>query len=138
MTAIAAALVSGALFYLSQGIDNVWPLAWIAPVPVLWLAYGAAPRWQVSLAALAAFAAGQIYLVQCYGGSLPPLLLALGFTPAALFSFAVGSARAAYRTLPPIVALFAFPALWTAGEYLISLVSPGALDGRRVSTVDFG
>ncbi len=129
MIAIAAALLSGTMFYLSQGIDNVWPLAWIAPVPVLWLAYGEAPRWQVWLAALTAFAAGQIYLVQCYGSSLPPLLLVLGFTPAALFSFAVNRTRAAYRALPPIAALFAFPALWTASEYLISLVSPGGSFG---------
>lgn len=62
MIALLAALLSGAMFYLSQGIDNVWPLGWFAPVPLLWLAYGGARTWQIILAALGAILAGAIYL----------------------------------------------------------------------------
>ena len=38
MIVLLCAALSGAMFYLSQGPDNVWLLAWIAPVPLLWLA----------------------------------------------------------------------------------------------------
>ena len=37
MTALLCALLSGAMFYLSQGADDVWWLAWFAPAPLLWL-----------------------------------------------------------------------------------------------------
>ena len=54
MIAVLAALLSGAMFYLSQGFDDVWVLAWFAPVPLLWLAYGKQPMWQVMAASAAA------------------------------------------------------------------------------------
>ena len=43
MTAIVCALLSGLAFYLSIGLGQDWALAWIAPIPVLWLAFGEAP-----------------------------------------------------------------------------------------------
>src|SRR5579872_2404875 len=76
MKVIWAALLSAILFHLSQGLADIWALAWFAPAPLLWLAYGDAPRWQVLLASLAAFAAGQIYLVQCYWERIPPAVIA--------------------------------------------------------------
>jgi apolipoprotein N-acyltransferase len=71
---LLATLLSGAMFHLSQGIDNAWPLAWFAPVPLLWLAYGRARTWQIILAALGAILAGAIYIWQCYSMA-PPLIL---------------------------------------------------------------
>lgn len=35
MIAILASLLSGTMFYLSQGLNYVWTLAWIAPAPLL-------------------------------------------------------------------------------------------------------
>ena len=57
MIAVLAALLSGAMFYLSQGFDDVWMLAWFAPAPLLWLAYGKQPTWQVMAARAAAILA---------------------------------------------------------------------------------
>jgi apolipoprotein N-acyltransferase len=34
MKVVLAALVSATLFYLSQGLADVWTLAWFAPVPL--------------------------------------------------------------------------------------------------------
>jgi apolipoprotein N-acyltransferase len=138
MTALLATLVSGIMFYLSQGLADVWALAWIAPAPLLWLAYGDTPRWQVLLASLAAFAAGQIYLVQCYWGRVPPSIIApLAFALCVTFAIAVLFSGEALRRDSPWVALIAFPALWTALEYGIDLVSPhgsyGALGYAEVS-----
>jgi apolipoprotein N-acyltransferase len=138
MTALLAALVSGIMFYLSQGLADVWTLAWFAPAPLLWLAYGDTPRWQVLLASLAAFAAGQIYLVQCYWGRVPPSIIApLALALCVTFAIAVLFSAEALRRDSPGVALIAFPAVWTALEYGIELVSPhgsfGALGYAAVS-----
>ncbi len=124
MTALLCALVGGAMFYFGFGLDNVWWLAWLAPAPILWLAYGDAPRWQIFAAAFAACIAGQVYAVQSYWGQLPVALLA-GIMAGVSLLFAVASvlARRAYRTLPPWLSLVAFPALWTGFEYLNGLVS---------------
>jgi len=138
MTALLAALVSAIMFYLSQGLADVWTLAWFAPVPLLWLAYGNTSRWQVLLASLAAFAAGQIYLVQCYWGQVPPLILApVVAVFCVVFAIAVLFSGEALRRHSAWAALVAFPALWTALEYLIGIVSPhgtaGALGYAEVS-----
>ena len=51
MTAIACALLSAIGFYFSIGLGEQWWLAWLAPVPVLWLAFGETKGWQVFIAA---------------------------------------------------------------------------------------
>ena len=125
MRVLLAALASGIMFYLSQGLDDAWALAWFAPAPILWLAYAGAPRRQVLVAALAAFAAGQIYLVQCYWGQLPPSILApLVVVMSGAFAVAVLFSGEALRRGFVWGALIAFPALWTALEYFIGTLSP--------------
>lgn len=122
---LVCTFAAGLMFYLSQGTADVWWQAWFAPLPVLWLAYGPARTSIVAAAAFVAFAAGQIFMAQCYWGQLPASFLAfwlLGF--GAFFAAATLGARLVWRRLPPIAALFAFPVFWTAIEYLVSLVSP--------------
>lgn len=138
MKVLLAALVSGIMFYLSQGLADVWALSWLAAAPLLWLAYGDTPRWQLLFASLAAFAAGEFYLVQCYWGRIPPSIIApLALGLCAAFAIAVLFSGEALRRGSPWMALAAFPALWTALEYGIDLVSPhgsyGALGYSEVS-----
>ncbi len=137
MTALIAAALGATMFYLSQGLDGVWGLAWIAPLPLLWLAYGAAPRWQVFAAGMAAFAAGQIYMFLVYGPMLLTTALAMAIGCGAAFGGTLLLARRVCRILPPMAALFAFPAAWTGFEYLLGLVSPhgswGALGYSQVA-----
>lgn len=129
MIALLATVLSGAMFYLSQGIDNVWPLAWLASVPLLWLAYGRMPIWQLVLASVAAIVAGEIYVWQCYS-TLPPLLILQVAGPeVALFPVAVAFARVVKRRAAPLATLFGFPACWTTIEYLIGLLSPNGSYG---------
>ena len=122
MTVILCALLSGGMFYLAEGLNNVWPLAWIAPVPLLWLAYRSAPRWRLYLASVAAFAWGQVYLFQCYGDFSVPLVLRVGAIPCVLFGFAIIFAREAKNKLSAMAALFAFPAAWAAVEYALGML----------------
>jgi len=49
--AVLAVLFSGAMWYGSAGINHVWPLAWLAPVPLLIVL----PELKGPRAALAAF-----------------------------------------------------------------------------------
>jgi apolipoprotein N-acyltransferase len=121
---LLAALASAAMFYLSQGIANVWWLAWFAPAPLLWLAYGQTPKGRLFAAALAAFAAGQAYMLQCYGMELLGSSLAMMLGGGVLFGGAVLWSQRIWRTLPSAASLPGFPALWTAVEYAIGLVSP--------------
>jgi len=131
MIVMLCALLSGAMFYASQGPADLWYLAWLAPAPILWLAYGNAPNRQVVLASLAAFIIGQCYvfLYTAVFTALPlvvsvPILLSTFALQAALFPVAIGFARYIQRRANPFATLFAFPACWTAMEYAISLFSP--------------
>lgn len=131
MIAILCALLSGAMLYASQGAADLWFLAWLAPAPLLWLAYGDTPNRRLVLAALAAFLIGQSFYVffTIVFRIVPPviaipLIITLFLMQAILFPVAIGFARYVWRRAPPLVALVAFPACWTAFEYAISLVSP--------------
>lgn len=123
MIALLCALVGGGMFYLALGLNNVWALAWIAPVPLLWLAYGNTPRWQVALAGMAAFAWGLAYLVQCYGAMSMLVVLRVALAPILLFGAVLVFARAVHDRLPAAT-LFAFPAAWAAVEYVLGMLLP--------------
>ena len=99
MTALLCAALGGAMFYLSQGADDVWWLTWFAPVPLLWLAYGPARRWQVFAGSLAANACGQIYVAQTYGNAMPIAAMAVMiFGWGALFAVAILFARTVWQS----------------------------------------
>jgi apolipoprotein N-acyltransferase len=128
MIALLCALLSGALFYLSTGIGNVWPLAWLAPVPLLWLAYGRGPTWQVVVASSVAFTLGLLNVVQAYGSIILTIAPFLPVVPM-LFAAAVLFARFAHRQTPAVIAVFAFPTLWTGIEYLMASISKNGTFG---------
>ena len=125
MSFVICALASGAVFYLSQGMADLWWLAWIAPAPILWLAYGETRVWVAPLAGFAAFVLGQFYLLQCYAQFMSvPIIGVQILVLASLFAAAVLLAWFAFRRLSPSAALIAFPACWTALEYLLGSFSP--------------
>lgn len=138
MMVLLCALLSGGMFYLAEGLNNVWLLAWIAAVPLLWLAYGSTPKWQLYLASIGAFAWGQVYLFQCYGGFSIPLVLRVGLVPCVLFGAVIIFAREAKNKLSGWAALFAFPASWAAVEYVLGLLLPdGPFTALANSQVSF-
>lgn len=129
MIAILVALVSGAMFFLSQGFANVWVLAWFAPVPLLWLAYGKTLIWQVMAASAFAILASVGYILQY--PYTPPLfiLIPVLILYVASFCAAVWFARFVWHRATPLAVLFAFPAFWTAFEFLIGMGSPSGTNG---------
>lgn len=125
MNAIICAALGALAFYFSAGLGDAWPVAWIAAAPLLWLAYGDEPWWQVALASFAAFAVGQCNMLPAYAGYIPALPLAFFIAmPAVVFAGLVLLARFVQRRVQPWFAVLFFPTAWTSWEYLFSLVSP--------------
>jgi apolipoprotein N-acyltransferase len=138
MIALLCALLSGGMFYLAEGLNNIWALGWIAPVPLLWLAYGNTPRWQLYLAGAAAFAWGQAYLFQSYGGFSIPVVLRVLVPPVLLFGAVLVFVREVRNRLPAAVTLFAFPAAWAAVEYVLgALLQDGPFSSMANAQVSF-
>ena len=129
MKAALAALAGGALLYLALGLNDMWFLTGFALVPILWLAYSKVPLWQLIVAAVGAWLAGQIYAFQCYA-SVSPLLILSGLLPLTIaFPLALVFSRIAQRRSSALATLLAFPACWTAFEFLYGLVAPNGSYG---------
>ena len=131
MITLLAAVLSGIMFYLAQGYDHVWVLVWLAPVPLLWLAYGNTRTWQVIGASAIALLGGAGYILQSpYLHLIPPLVLtSVLVVDTGLFCVAIWFARFAQHRASPLLTLLAFPACWTAFEFLIELQSPNGTYG---------
>lgn len=123
MIALLCALATGLCFHLSSGLGDAWPLAWLAPLPILWLAYGGTRGWQVAAAAFAGYLLGELNLFQAYGFLGIPLAVMITVL-AVVFAGVVILSRQIARRLPPLAGALAFPCLWTGWEYVASLVSP--------------
>ncbi len=130
---ILGVAISALAFYWSTGLGVIWPLAWIAPIPILLLAFQAS--WRVS--ALGAFLTsflGCLTLIRGYG---PGAAIVFGVPPAMAFAAAALAARSAARrmTWP---AVFAFPAALTLYEFLYPRISPnGTFWSLGYSQTDF-
>lgn len=125
MIALLCALGGALAFFLALGTPNAWPLAWVAPIPLLWLALGGASTRRVAVAAVAAYALGQLGMLWPYWRAMGGVMVigaALG--TAMVFALAVLAARLAARRLPAVAAMFVFPSLWTGWEVLSATFSP--------------
>lgn len=129
MRPVFVVLSGGALLYLALGLNDMWFLTGFALVPILWLAYTNVPLWQLIVAAVSVWLAGQVYAFQCYG-SVSPLLIMSGLLALTIaFPVAVVFARITQRRASALATLLAFPACWTAFEYLYGLVAPNGSYG---------
>ena len=129
MWTLLAVAISACAYYVSIGLGEFWPAAWIAPIPVLLVAFRSS--WQrAALAAFAAYLLGSLNLFTYLAKVMPvPVLICVLAAIALVSAAAVLVARFAQRRLPPWAAAFAFPAAWTSYEFLFSLVSPHGTAG---------
>lgn len=122
MTALISMVLTAAACYFSFGLGHAWWLAWLAPVPVLWLVFGETASWKAFLAAWAAFALGLSSLERAYGGVLPAPVLVLDILAASLlFAVAASGARRAAQAFGPIAGMLTFAALWAGLDTLVAL-----------------
>ena len=136
MIVVLCAILSGVGMYFSLGLGEFWPLAWLAPIPVLWLAFRPVKGWKVFAAALAGGLIGGCNILPAYLGTLPPLVLAIAIiVPALTFALSVLGARFVSRRVAPILGVIAFATLWTAFDYLLSLGPNGTATSPATSQV---
>jgi apolipoprotein N-acyltransferase len=134
--AILCVLASGAGFFLSHNHGAIWPLAWIAPVPILWLALGDTNRWIVAMAAWAACALGATNVLPAYAAELPVPVLVLAIAgPALYFAASTMGARFIARRLSSLAGVLGFALLWTSFDYLVSLGRDGTSPSPAYSQV---
>jgi len=125
--ALAVAL-SGAMWFLSNGIHHVWILAWLAPIPVLLVLLELCPG-KAGLTAFLASTLGALSFVVAYG-SFPIMMRISLLTIFTVPFLVVASAwRVIARRGRPVMAVLTFPALVVAAEYLLSLFSPNGTFG---------
>jgi apolipoprotein N-acyltransferase len=136
MVAIGCTILSGVLFYFSIALGPIGLLAWIAPIPVMWLAFGKTRPVVAFFSAWAALSLGALNLLPAYGGILPTFVLALGILgPGLLFAAALSTARFVARRLSPLAGVLAFAVLWTALDYVASLGNNGSAPSPSYSQV---
>src|SRR5215471_12141214 len=112
-------LASGLSYALSTGVVTIWPLAWFAPFPILWLALHESRR-RTALAAFLAFAIGRLGFLPIALAILPPALVGLTLVaPPLAFAGIVLASRAVALRLDPRLFSLAFPVFWTAWEQLV-------------------
>ncbi|GAB3994416.1 apolipoprotein N-acyltransferase [Spirosoma daeguense] len=122
---------SGLAWYLGNALTgNYWYLVWLAPTPLLALAYDRSPRtsfWLAFAACLLGRLSWLAYL-QTVVSLIPALLLTLAlayvFARILVWSIAITYALNAWYTV------FAYPVLMTSFEYLVGTFSP---DGTATS-----
>jgi apolipoprotein N-acyltransferase len=132
MIAVLCVALSALGLYFCMGLADHWWLAWVAPIPVLWLAFDLTRGWLlVSAGALLAFVLGEANLLWAYGGTIPVpvLVLAIG-GPALLFATAVLGARSVYSRLGSaaagsIAAMITFATLWAGLDFVSSFNHAG-------------
>jgi len=123
---LAATALAALGWWFGSGVQPLWWLTWLAPLPVLWLAPRVRARW-AALAAFAAYAIGGInlwgYLHGYIGLPVVAIIQAAG-TPALTLALCVLLFRRLLLRGHALAAALALPVTWVAVEYVNNLVSP--------------
>ena len=123
--AVAAIAASAVLIWFGTGLFPMWPLMWLAPLPVLLFAMRSS-WWGAALVAAAAWAAGHMNMWHYFSTALHVPFAAgaeIVVAPALIFALAVLLFRALARRGAWWSALTAFPAAWVTFEYIFDLTS---------------
>src|SRR5476651_2572087 len=132
---IAFALVSGVQLHLVIGLEPWWPMAWLAPIPLLCAAFRAEPgetRWLCFVAVLVGVAGNLSYYAETSGHLYVAVLVLL--LQALAWMFVVGFARRVVLSSNSWLTVFAYPLAWTALETLIDTFSPHGTWGSLAYT----
>jgi apolipoprotein N-acyltransferase len=121
---VAGVLAAAAAYFFGTGLNGFAPLVWLAPIPVLAMAFQVSPRRGALLAFLAYLLGGlnmAAYLVRV---APPAVAIVALVVPALAFALAVLAQRYVLLHWRHWAAVFAFPAVWTSYEFLLARVSP--------------
>ncbi|RDS79684.1 hypothetical protein DWU98_16600 [Dyella monticola] len=124
-TSATAIVLTALLLWFGTGMEPLWPLMWLAPLPVLLVAMRAS-AWRSAIVAFAAWFIGMCNLLSYLHGliELPIPGLLVNFSIMALvFVVAVLLFRALLRRGAYASALLALPATWVSFEFIVNLSS---------------
>jgi apolipoprotein N-acyltransferase len=125
MLGVIAVVLTAMLLWFGAGLNPLWPLVWLAPIPVL--VFALSDTWQAAaVVAVLAWFLGELnlfsYLVMLQTpASVWVPIFGVG---ALMFGLAVLLFRALARRGAWWSAVLAFPAAWVSWEYVVSLASP--------------
>jgi apolipoprotein N-acyltransferase len=124
-----ATLTSAAAYFVSTGLGELWPLAWIAPIPVLIVAFHSSARTAAAIS-FTAYLLGSFNLLS-YLAALVPIGVLVGtlVLPAVGFALVVLITRQVVLRAEPWLSVFAFPAAWTSLEWGLAMASPHGTAG---------
>jgi apolipoprotein N-acyltransferase len=129
---IVAGAASALALYVGTGLEPVWLLPWIAPIPVL-IVTARAPAWSAGAIAFAAWAAGHVHLWPFLRGALHvpvAIVVVIIVAPAVAFALIVLASRACLRRGRPWLAALAVPAMWVSAEFAVGRLSPHGTAGN--------
>jgi apolipoprotein N-acyltransferase len=133
--AILVIAATATLLWFGNGLDPLWPLMWLAPLPVLVYALRSSWRSTAVVAFLAMLLGSTNLLHYFHLLDTPPVVWFSIFGLAALvFAAAVLLFRALVLRAAPWTALLALPALWVTAEYLRTISSPHGTAGSLAYT----
>jgi apolipoprotein N-acyltransferase len=130
-TGAASASLSAALLWFGTGLHPLWPLMWLAPLPVLIRSLNSAGP-ATAFVAFFAWLIGSLNLWDYYHHVLhaPSGVVAIiVVVPALVFMLVAVLFRTLARRGACWSALLALPASWVAFEYLLSVTSPHGTAG---------
>ncbi|MFC4763810.1 nitrilase-related carbon-nitrogen hydrolase [Dyella koreensis] len=123
---LTATALSALAWWFGSGLQPVWWVAWLAPLPVLWLAPRVRAPW-AALAAFVAYAVGGLnlwaYAHTYIGLPLPVIVLFIG-VPCLMLMLCVLLFRRLLLRGHALAAALAVPTMWVAAEYIYNLLSP--------------
>jgi apolipoprotein N-acyltransferase len=123
MPLVLAVLASAAMWFASTGVNHVWPLAWLAPVPLLVVL----PELGIVRAAGVAFIASllaALNLVIAYPTLPKAVLVSALLAIAGQTTLVLLAWRLVARRAGPVAATLAYPSLLVAMEFLVSRTGP--------------
>jgi apolipoprotein N-acyltransferase len=135
--ATLAVLSTAALFLVGNGMNPIWPVMWIAPIPVLLLAAETTSWWVAAGAAALSMLLGSLPMLYYlhYVLHLPVTAWLIPFSIASLL-FAVGVLlfRGLLHRGAAFSAMIALPAFWSVCEYLASFAPANGTAGSLAYT----
>ena len=127
---LLAFVATTVLVYYGNGLNPIWPLMWIAPLPVLWFALRSSMRAAALVSGLAWLAGCLNFWRYFHVLGLPFPVWLGGFGLAAIvFAIVVLLFRALVLRGALWTALISLPAGWVAFEYLRNLIWPHGTAG---------
>ena len=131
---LVAILVTGIFYFFSTGLDGFRPLVWIAPIPILVLAFRLPVRWAL-VVAFGAYLIGGFNLFAYLAELTTPIVAIISAViPAIAFALAVLVTRYTVLQFQHWSTVLVFPVMWTSYEYVLSIVSPHGTAGSLAYT----